>query len=160
MLAWFSWIDWQSHSLWLMFGSAFLSATVLPGNSEIVFVALVTPLLLLNQSNLFSSEVLWLFNIAVVGNSLGSLTTYCLGYWLPQLAEKQQQHPDFNWVLQKVKRYGIWSLLFSWLPIVGDLFCVLAGWLRLNILGACVLIFLGKLARYLFLLLLTMKVIS
>ncbi|EGP05681.1 TPA: YqaA family protein [Pasteurella multocida] len=154
-----TWDFWQQRSLWFMFASAFLSATLLPGNSEIVFVTLLTPLQL-NQQGLFSDDVLWLFHMAVLGNSLGSMTTYYLGYGLPRLSEKQQQHPRFKWVMQKVQRYGVWSLLFSWLPIVGDLFCAVAGWLRLNILGACVLIFVGKWVRYFFLLLLTMKVMS
>lgn len=86
MIDFWTWDFWQQHSLWFMFASAFLSATLLPGNSEIVFVTLLTPLQL-NQQGLFSDDVLWLFHMAVLGNSLGSMTTYCLGYGLPRLSE-------------------------------------------------------------------------
>ena len=74
----FSWDGWfalfDEHRLWIMFASAFLSATVLPGNSEIIFVTLITPLLWAG-SPYFSMEIQSLLWIAVTGNTLGSLTT-------------------------------------------------------------------------------------
>ena len=53
------WADfWQTHGLWLMFFSAFLSATILPGNSEIVFVSLAVPKVLIGS--LLSADIFWL----------------------------------------------------------------------------------------------------
>ena len=134
---------WQAHSLCLMFISAFLSATVLPGNSEVVFVALAVPKLVLGS--LFNTDILALVFFATLGNGLGSLTTYGIGRWMPKFDPKNHRT---LWVMNQIKRYGVITLLFSWLPVVGDLFCAIAGWLRLNFVVSSVFIFLGKLVRY------------
>ena len=156
----FSWDWWQSlfgeHRLWIMFTSAFLSSTVLPGNSEIIFLIIATPLLW-TGSSYFSADIQSLLWVAVIGNSLGSLTTYLLGRWLPPM-QKIQHHRKLAWVLEKIQRYGSVMLFFSWLPIVGDLFCAVAGWLRLNWVACLVFITLGKIVRYVFLLFLGINV--
>ncbi|OOF46863.1 YqaA family protein [Rodentibacter trehalosifermentans] len=153
-MAWFSfdfWVDiWQNHSLWLMFASAFLSATVLPGNSEIVFVTLAIPKLTLNP--VLSADVLGLVFIATLGNGLGSLTTYGIGRWFPKFEPKNDRT---LWVIGKLHRYGATALLLSWLPVIGDVFCAIAGWLRLNVAASCLFIFMGKLVRYVVLLFLS-----
>ena len=77
---------WQANSLCFMFISAFLSATVLPGNSEVIFVALAVPKLMLGS--LFNADILALILIATAGNSLGSLTTYGIGRWMPKFDPK------------------------------------------------------------------------
>ena len=65
------WADfWQTHGLWLMFFSAFLSATILPGNSEIVFISLAAPKVLVGS--LLSADIFWLVFLATAGNTLGS----------------------------------------------------------------------------------------
>ena len=134
---------WQAHSLCLMFISAFLSATVLPGNSEVVFVALAVPKLVLGS--LFNTDILALVFFATLGNGLGSLTTYGIGRWMPKFDPKNHRT---LWVTNQIKRYGAITLLLSWLPVVGDLFCAIAGWLRLNFVASGLFIFLGKLVRY------------
>ena len=141
---------WQTHALWLMFASAFLSATVLPGNSEIIFIALAIPKLALGTW--LSTDIFLLLFMATLGNGLGSLTTYGIGRWLPQFRPKNHRT---LWVMKQLQRYGSLTLLLSWLPIVGDLFCALAGWLRLNFIVSCFFIFLGKLVRYVALLFLS-----
>ena len=134
---------WQTHVLYLMFVSAFLSATVLPGNSEVVFVALAVPKLALGS--LFSTDILALVFFATLGNGLGSLTTYGIGRWIPKFDPKNHRT---LWGMNQIKRYGAITLLLSWLPVVGDLFCAIAGWLRLNFVVSSVFIFIGKLVRY------------
>jgi uncharacterized protein HI_0489 len=150
----FSWDWWQSllgeHRLWIMFTSAFLSSTVLPGNSEIVFLTLVIPRLW-TGSHYFSLDIQSLLWIAVTGNTLGSLTTYALGRWLPTF-NTPPQNAKLAWVLAKTQGYGSVMLFFSWLPIVGDLFCAVAGWLRLNWVMCLIFMTLGKIVRYVFLL--------
>lgn len=141
---------WQTHALWLMFASAFLSATVLPGNSEIIFIVLATPKLALGAW--LSTDISLLIFMATLGNGLGSLTTYGIGRWLPQFRPKNHRT---LWVMKQLQRYGLLTLLLSWLPVVGDLFCALAGWLRLNFIASCFFIFLGKLVRYVALLFLS-----
>ena len=84
------WADfWQTHGLWLMFFSAFLSATILPGNSEIVFVSLAAPKVLLGS--LLSADIFWLVFLATAGNTLGSLTTYWIGRWFPKIDSKNDR---------------------------------------------------------------------
>ena len=150
----FSWDWWQSllgeHRLWIMFTSAFLSSTVLPGNSEIVFLTLVIPRLW-TGSSYFSLDIQSLLWTAIAGNTLGSLTTYALGRWLPTF-NTPPQNAKLAWVLAKTQGYGSVMLFFSWLPIVGDLFCAVAGWLRLNWVMCLIFMTLGKIVRYVFLL--------
>ena len=113
------WADfWQTHGLWLMFFSAFLSATILPGNSEIVFVSLAAPKVLVGS--LLSADIFWLVFLATAGNTLGSLTTYWIGRWFPKIDSKNDRT---LWVINKIQRYGSITLLLSWLPIIGDVFC-------------------------------------
>ena len=150
----FSWDWWQSllgeHRLWIMFTSAFLSSTVLPGNSEIIFLTLVTPRLW-TGSHYFSLDIQSLLWTAIAGHTLGSLTTYALGRWLPTF-NAPPQNAKLAWVLAKTQGYGSVMLFFSWLPIVGDLFCAVAGWLRLNWVMCLIFMTLGKIVRYVFLL--------
>ena len=65
------WADfWQTHGLWLMFFSAFLSATILPGNSEIVFVSLAAPKVLVGS--LLSADIFWLVFLATAAIHLAA----------------------------------------------------------------------------------------
>ena len=116
-----------------LFASAFLSATVLPGSSEIALAALVA-----HVPALAPAAVL----VATVGNTLGGMTSYAIGRALPA-------PPRDNRALALVRRYGTWVLLFSWLPVVGDALCIASGWLRQHVLPAACAIAAGKLARYL-----------
>ncbi|WP_338592309.1 VTT domain-containing protein [Shewanella khirikhana] len=131
--------------LWLMFSGAFLAATLLPGGSEVLLLALVK-----------SSPELWLglFVAATLGNTLGALTSLGLGRlgriaWEPEQLSASQRR-----AMALVEKYGVWSLLLSWAPVIGDILCVLAGWLRLPLLASTVLILIGKALRYALLLLL------
>ncbi|MCF1429481.1 MAG: DedA family protein [Shewanella sp.] len=128
-------------SLWLMFSGAFLASTLLPGGSEILLSALLS---------VQPGDWLALWLAASVGNTLGSMTSFTLG-WCGRLAKTPEQMAStrFQKSLKLVQDYGVWSLLLAWAPVVGDLLCVLAGWLRLPLLPAVVLVFVGKMLRYL-----------
>ena len=95
--------------------------------------------------------VMLLVAIATIGNTLGALTTWWLGalaakkYPAEHVLDKKKQK-SLAWV----RRWGNWSLLLSWLPVVGDGLCFAGGWLKLPLLMAVLFIFFGKLARYLF----------
>ena len=128
--------------LWGLFASAFVSSTIAPGGSEAVLAYMVS-------ERLFNIEGLVL--VATIGNTLGAFTTWFLGVLAAKkfpvedlLTEKKQKS------LAVVKRWGAWSLLFSWLPIVGDGLCFAGGWLKLPILFSSVAIFIGKAVRYMF----------
>jgi len=119
-------------SLWALFASAFVSATILPGNSEIVLVAVL------------KSGSPWPLAVAVatLGNTLGAMTTFALGRILPSRIPESA-------ALARVRRYGAAALLLSWLPVAGDALCAAAGWLKLAWLPCVVAIAVGKFARYL-----------
>ncbi|AZG72554.1 YqaA family protein [Shewanella livingstonensis] len=127
-------------SLWLMFSGAFLAATLLPGGSEVLLVAL------LNQSPSFWLELLI---VASVGNTLGAITSYALGR-AGRLAKDPQdiQRRQYRYAIAWIEKYGMWALLLSWLPIIGDLLCLLAGWLKIPVVPAVFFMFIGKLIRY------------
>jgi membrane protein YqaA with SNARE-associated domain len=118
--------------LWGLFASAFVSATILPGNSEIVLVAVLAKF-----PQLFWEAIL----VATIGNTLGGMTSYLIGRIVPNRAEGK--------ALAWLKRYGEWVLLLSWVPLIGDALCVAAGWLRINPWLALLMLAIGKCARYL-----------
>ncbi|NOQ64354.1 MAG: DedA family protein [Methyloprofundus sp.] len=95
--------------------------------------------------------VMLMVAVATIGNTLGALTTWWLGslaakkYPAEELLDSKKQK-SLRWV----QRWGVWSLLFSWLPIVGDGLCFAGGWLKLPLFISTLLIAIGKLARYLF----------
>jgi membrane protein YqaA with SNARE-associated domain len=128
-------LDWSGEtSLAALFVAAFVSATVLPANSEVVLVAV-----LLAHPDQQVAAVL----LATIGNTLGGLTTYGLGRLLPSRAQPSPR------IVAAVRRYGAWALLLSWVPLVGDALCAAAGWMRVAWLPATLAIATGKLARYL-----------
>jgi membrane protein YqaA with SNARE-associated domain len=127
--------DWSADtSLAALFVVAFVSATILPANSEVVLVAVLSA---------HPGRQMEAIAIATIGNTLGGLTTYALGRLLPRRAQPAPR------VLARVRRHGAWALLLSWLPLVGDALCAAAGWLRVPLLAATIAIAAGKLARYL-----------
>ncbi|MGX2967129.1 YqaA family protein [Ursidibacter sp. B-7004-1] len=151
LISFFGIFSSTQNQLLIMFVSAFLSATILPGNSEITFTAFVYQLVM-SEASIFSHKIAMLFLIATLGNSLGSLTTYFMARLIPPPHLTEKSKPSVKWALIYSQKYGVWVLLFSWLPIVGDLFCGIAGWLRFNFWQAVCLISVGKAIRYLILL--------
>lgn len=131
-------------SLLSLFASSFLSATILPGNSEVVMVAMLLAKV---------SQPWWLVVIATMGNSLGGLTNVILGRFFPQRKASRWQERATGWL----KRYGAAALLLSWMPVIGDLLCILAGWLRLSWGPVLFFLCLGKALRYVALALVTLQ---
>ncbi|EKO3964033.1 DedA family protein [Vibrio fluvialis] len=126
----------SNSALWVLFLGGFLSATLLPGGSEAALVATLS----LQQYSVFLVIV-----VATVGNTLGGVTNYWLGLWLPNRTEHEKQgHKALAWL----NKHGYWALLFSWLPIIGDPLCLAAGWLRMNWFPVFTLILIGKALRY------------
>lgn len=127
---------------WGLFISAFISSTIAPGGSEAVLAYMVS-------EQLLNIEMLVL--VATIGNTLGAFTTWLLGMFAAKkypveslLSDKKQKSLGF------VKRWGVWSLWFSWLPVVGDGLCFAGGWLKLPIVLSACAIFFGKAVRYCF----------
>ena len=118
-----------------LFGSSFLSATLLPGSSKAVLIAL-----LISQKG----SIYGLLLAASVGNTLGGLTNIILGRLMPPKGQGRWHDTAMTWL----HRLGPAALLLSWLPVVGDLLCVLAGWLRFAWLPSVLFLAIGKTLRY------------
>jgi len=118
-----------------MFGSSFLSATLLPGSSEALLIAL----LIAKKTSVYGLLV-----AASLGNTLGGLTNILIGRLLPLKRQGRWHDTAMTWL----HRLGPAALLFSWLPVIGDLLCVLAGWLRFAWLPAILFLAVGKTLRY------------
>ena len=122
----------ESTSLWALFASSFLAATLLPGGSEVALFAVL---------KLHPQQYWPALAVATIGNTLGGMSSYLIGRFIPQ----RQRLKGLQWV----QRHGSPVLLLSWVPVLGDPLCVAAGWLRLNPWIAALFMALGKFARYL-----------
>ena len=127
-------------SLWSLFGSAFISSTLLPGGSEAVLVYLAGD---------SAHAALTLLSVAAVGNTLGGMTSWGLGWLIalkyPARGLVKREHQK---AVSRLQRWGSPLLLLSWVPVIGDPLCVAAGWLRLSWWVSLLFIGTGKTARY------------
>ncbi|WP_027721918.1 YqaA family protein [Maridesulfovibrio zosterae] len=124
-----------------LFTAAFLAATILPFSSEIVLSALI-----LSGMNPFI-----LVTVATLGNVLGSIVNYGLGYGGGEIFKRKfstASEREVNASLARFEKYGMYSLLLAWVPVIGDPLTVAAGLLRINFLIFLVLVTIGKLGRY------------
>lgn len=126
-----------------LFLSALIAATILPMQSEAVLAGL-----LLGENH----AVTVLLVVATVGNVLGSVMNWVLGRYLLRFKDRRW-FPAGDSQLTRAqvwyRRYGRWSLLGSWLPVVGDPLTVVAGVMREPLLPFVVLVTVAKGTRYL-----------
>lgn len=125
-----------------LFISAFLAATILPVSSEAVLAGLIIS---------GRGDPWLLLAVATIGNTLGSVVNWILGRgigtlrtrrWFPVSPERYEQ------ASRTFRRFGEWTLLFAWLPVVGDAFTIAAGAARVNLGVFVALVAIGKAARY------------
>ena len=127
-----------------LFAISFLAATILPFSSELMLAGLIA------TSN-YDNFLLLIF--ASLGNILGSTINWVLGFysrnltvnkWFPfKLSQIESSSKWFN-------KFGKWSLLFAWVPIMGDPLTLVAGLLRVKFLEFLLLVSIGKVSRYFF----------
>lgn len=129
----------EQSSLVALFTSSFLAATLLPGGSEAVLVGV-----LMAYPDLYWQALI----LATIGNTLGGMSSYLIGWLLPDEKAVLKKAEGSARGLEWVRRHGTPILLLSWAPLIGDLLCVAAGWLRTNWVGALFFIAVGKFARY------------
>ena len=147
-----SWLSAEA-GLWGVFFSALLSATVLPGSSEVVLSALITAY----------PEQAWPgFGVALSGNLIGCLLTLGMGHASRQGYERfQNVRVDLDRPLVlRLRRWGPPALVLSFLPLVGDALVLAAGWLKMPFWASLFWIAVGKGARYLLLILALKGLIS
>ena len=126
-----------------LFVISFLAATILPFSSELTLAGLMAT---------SSYDNLLLLAVASLGNILGSVVNWILGFYSRNLAKKKwfpfkdkQIKNSSKWF----SKFGKWSLLFAWVPIIGDPLTLAAGLLRVKFIEFLILVTIGKVSRYL-----------
>lgn len=120
-----------------LFVVAFVSATLLPLGSEPALLAVVK----------LNPDLFWpALAVATLGNTLGGAFTWAMGRGSHKLMHGQgPEHRALRWLQQ----LGPKACLLSWLPLVGDPLCAVAGWLKLPFWPCVAYMALGKFLRYL-----------
>lgn len=143
-------IMWDLSAYLGLFIAALGAATLLPMQSEAVLTAL---LLAAKQPPIL------LLLVATAGNVLGSVVNWMLGRYIEHFRHKRWfpvSEDKLERAQQAYHRYGRWSLLLSWVPIIGDPLTVIAGTLREPFWSFLLIVFLAKAGRYLVLAMLTL----
>lgn len=128
-----------------LFLSAFASATLLPGASETALLALLAA---------GRGEPVLLLLAATAGNVLGATANWGLGRFFASFRERRwfpARSQAYARAAAWFARYGRWTLLLSWLPVIGDPLTLVAGAMRVGLPSFLLLVSLGKAGRYLFL---------
>lgn len=118
-----------------VFFISLISATLLPLGSEPAVFAVVKI-----NVGLFWPTIL----IATLGNTLGGMIDYWMGYEAKQIFAKERTSRWFGWL----ERFGAKTMLLAWLPGIGDPLCTLAGWLKLPFWHCVFYMAVGKFLRY------------
>lgn len=125
-----------------LFLTAFVAATLFPLSSEAVLVAL---------SGAEGFDVALLFTLATLGNTLGAVVNWALGRFCLHWAGRRWfpfSRDQLTRAGERFRRYGVWSLLFAWVPVVGDPLTFAAGVMRVRFPTFVILVAIGKAARY------------
>lgn len=124
-----------------LFLGSFLAATIFPLSSDVLFVGML----------MSGGDVVITITVATLGNWLGGLTGYWLGWlgklewlerWFRVKPETIERHKA------KVKRWGVWLALLTWLPIIGDIFAIVLGFYKVRFLPAALWMLVGKCGRF------------
>ena len=129
------------HGYLALFVLSFLASTVIPLGSEWLLAALIVK----------GFDPAAAIGVAAIGNTLGACTTYLIGLYGGDFLIKKALKIDDQSRRRAERiysRYGSWSLLFSWLPVIGDPLCFIGGALKVRFAFFTLLVFVGKLARY------------
>lgn len=129
-------------SLFFLFLSAFGAATLLPLQSEAVLVGLLIQA---------EHSALILITVASLGNILGSCVNWYLGLKVEQFKDKKWfpvSEVKLNQAQNIYHKYGFWSLLLSWVPIIGDPITLIAGLMKENFIRFLWVVSIAKIGRY------------
>jgi len=125
-----------------LFTVSFLAATILPAQSEMVLAGLQVA---------GKSSAVALVSVATLGNVLGAVVNWILGRYLIHFQDRRWfpvKEKMINKATVFYQKWGVWTLLFAWLPFIGDPFTLVAGIFRTNIWVFLVLVTIGKAGRY------------
>mgnify|MGYP006197649013 CR=1 FL=1 len=135
------WLALPQHGLSTVFVVAFISATLLPMGSEPAVFALIK----------LSPELFWpVIFVATAGNTLGGAVSWAMGLGAHKVVDKARHtHTPHPRALRWLERFGPKACLLSWLPVVGDPLCAVAGWMKFPFWPCLAYMAIGKFARYL-----------
>ena len=125
----------------LLFGSAFLAATILPFYSEVILFALLRE----------GGDPTLLVFVATLGNTLGAVVNWVLGRYLLHFQERRWfyfSRSQIDKAQRWFQRYGFWSLLLAWAPVGGDALTLIAGVMKVRLWVFLLLVGSGKALRY------------
>lgn len=134
------WLALPQFGLSTVFVVSLVSATLLPLGSEPAVFGLVQ----LNPG-LFWPAIL----VATAGNTLGGAISWWMGLGTHRVVDRAAGHPTEVRALAWLRRFGPKACLLSWLPVVGDPLCAVAGWLKLPFWRCIAYMAVGKFLRYL-----------
>lgn len=127
-----------------LFFAAFIAATLLPAQSELVLGAMISA---------GRHEVALLLIVATLGNALGSIVNWAIGRFFADRREAKWFPVSTRSLARAEKwysRWGLWTLLLSWVPIIGDPLTLAAGLFRAPIVPFIIIVTIAKASRYAF----------
>ena len=134
------WLALPQHGFGTVFVVAFVSATLLPMGSEPVLFGLVK----------LNPELFWpAILVATAGNTLGGMFSWWMGWGAHKAVDRLRHSSTDQQALKWLEKLGPKACLLSWLPVVGDPICALAGWLKMPFWPCTLYMAIGKFFRYL-----------
>ena len=127
-----------------LFTISFLAATILPFSSELMLASMLS---------IENYNKTLLITFSSLGNILGSVFNWVLGFYFVKLQNKKWfpfNQEQISKSSQWFEKYGKWSLLFAWVPIIGDPLTFVAGTMKTKFFIFLILVGIGKISRYLF----------
>ncbi|KIO43365.1 YqaA family protein [Sanguibacteroides justesenii] len=127
---------------WGLFIGSFLASTIIPMSADLLLVGVLS----------LGGNTWICLIIATIGNWLGGLTSYWLGWigrwdWLERWLKVKREQLERQ--KEKIDRYGVWLALFTWLPLVGDLFAIALGFYRVSPKMSALYMLVGRFVRFL-----------
>ena len=134
------WLALPQFGLTTVFVVSLVSATLLPLGSEPAVFGLIK----------LNPELFWpAILVATAGNTLGGAISWWMGLGTHKVVDRAAGHPTEVRALSWLRRFGPRACLLSWLPVVGDPLCAVAGWLKLPFWPCLAYMAVGKFLRYL-----------
>ncbi len=126
---------------WGLFFGSFLASTVMPFSSDVLLIG----------SLLAGGEIYTVLIVATLGNFLGGLTTYYIGYlgrweWIERYLRVSREQLERQSAV--INKYGSLIALLSWLPVIGDVVTVALGFYRVNFVTSSIFMFIGRALRF------------
>lgn len=127
---------------WGLFLGSFLASTIVPFSADVLLIGVLA----------LGGNIIWCLIIATLGNWLGGLTSYWIGWlgkwsWIERIMKVKREKLEKQ--KQKIDKYGVWLAFFTWLPFIGDLFAIALGFYKINPALSALYMLIGRFLRFL-----------